>query len=230
VLFWWERDAAGAEQSFRRALELNPRHATAHHWFGNVLLSLGRGEEGLDHLGAAHDADTLSLIIGAERGAALYHLRRYGEAEAVLRSTLELGPGFGEARYWLTRTLLAQGDARAALEEARSAARLFENPAALRAEIGIALERGGRREGALEQVRRLDALRGEWPVAHDLALLYAELGLHEQACEELERALVERSTDLAFMGSDPLFEPLAGDPCFGVVQERLRTPRSEATD
>jgi TolB-like protein/tetratricopeptide (TPR) repeat protein len=228
VLFWWDRDAAGAEAEFRRALELNPNHATAHHWYGNVLLSLDRIEEALDHLQAAHRSDPLALIIGAELGAALYHARRHDEAVERLRSTIELDPGFAEAHYWLTRTLLAKGDLAGALAEAELARKLYVRPNAMLAEMGLAHARGARPERARECLELLEEQRGERPVSYALSILYAGLGETAEALEALERAAHERSTDLSFMSTDPVFDPLRGEPRFREIQSRLRRPRSVA--
>ena len=36
----YEYDWAGAEQNYRKAIELNPNHATANHWYGIFLFTL----------------------------------------------------------------------------------------------------------------------------------------------------------------------------------------------
>ena len=41
ALFEYDWDFAGAEKEFRRAIELNPNYATAHHWFGECLSVYG---------------------------------------------------------------------------------------------------------------------------------------------------------------------------------------------
>jgi len=38
---------AGAEKEFKRAIELNPNLATAHHWYGDYLTNMGRFDEAL---------------------------------------------------------------------------------------------------------------------------------------------------------------------------------------
>src|SRR5204862_5140339 len=43
-----EIDLAGAMREYKRAIELNPNDATAHHWFGNdTLAAVGRLEEAI---------------------------------------------------------------------------------------------------------------------------------------------------------------------------------------
>jgi tetratricopeptide (TPR) repeat protein len=225
VLFWWDRDAARSEQEFRRALALSPGYATAHHWYGNVLLSLDRVEEAVTELEMAHRADPLSLIIGAERGAALYHARRFVEAEDVLRGTIELDPRFHDAHYWLARTLIARDDASGALEELRRTQEIYPEPSELLGERGVALVRSGRLSEARAALARLQALDRDRPVAHGLAMLHAALGEKTQALRALERAATQRASDLAFLGTDPLLDSLRAEPAFAALRERLRRPR-----
>ncbi len=47
VKAYHEFDHAGAEILFRRAVELNPSYATAHHWYSDFLAEAGRPEEAL---------------------------------------------------------------------------------------------------------------------------------------------------------------------------------------
>jgi DNA-binding winged helix-turn-helix (wHTH) protein/TolB-like protein/Tfp pilus assembly protein PilF len=225
ALFWWDRDAVGAEAGFKRALELNPGHATAHHWYGNVLLSLGRTEEAAAQLEEAYRADPLSLIIGAERASVLYHARRFDEAADLLRRTLELDPTFREAHYWLVRTLLARGDHDGAIEACRAGQRVYPQPWAMLAEMGVALARKGRIQEAHEQRRKLEALAGQHPVAYELAVLHAGLGETGNALTDLEHAAVERASDLSFLSTDPAFDTLRQEPRFRALEARLRQPR-----
>jgi Tfp pilus assembly protein PilF len=42
VIFWGMWDAADAEKEFRRAIELDPKKAKAHHWYATFLHALVR--------------------------------------------------------------------------------------------------------------------------------------------------------------------------------------------
>src|SRR5208282_5618699 len=55
--FDWDLDTAGKE--FRRAIELNPGYATAHHWYAWHLSLLGRYEEALAEMRKAENLDPL---------------------------------------------------------------------------------------------------------------------------------------------------------------------------
>ncbi len=50
---------AEAEKEFKRAIELNPKYATAYHWYSIMLLGLGRKDEALAMIQRAHELDPL---------------------------------------------------------------------------------------------------------------------------------------------------------------------------
>ncbi|MGH9411117.1 MAG: protein kinase domain-containing protein, partial [Vicinamibacterales bacterium] len=88
-----------AEQALRRACELAPGHAPAHHRLALLLSALGRHDEALDEIQRAHELDPLSLIIGTAVGRVLHFQRRYDDAIDQIRRTLDLDPRFMQARF-----------------------------------------------------------------------------------------------------------------------------------
>ena len=58
--FDWDFDSAGKE--FRRAIELNPGYATAHHWYAWHLSLVGQNEEAIVEMKKAESLDPLSII------------------------------------------------------------------------------------------------------------------------------------------------------------------------
>jgi tetratricopeptide (TPR) repeat protein len=71
-------DSAGKE--FRRAIELNPSYATAHHWNAMNLGLLGRPKEAPAEMRKAENLDPLSLIINSDLAVSSPYafLRRIG--------------------------------------------------------------------------------------------------------------------------------------------------------
>ena len=51
---------------FRRAIELNPNYATAHHWYSSMLTGAGRLDEALAQAERAAELDPLSSVITNE--------------------------------------------------------------------------------------------------------------------------------------------------------------------
>jgi len=84
--FDWDLDAGGKE--FRRAIELNPDYATAHHWYAWHLSLLGRFDEALAEMRKEESLDSLSLIINADLAELLVfaHLMTNPSNRATRRS------------------------------------------------------------------------------------------------------------------------------------------------
>src|SRR6266849_6676816 len=86
-----------SEKEYRRAIELNPNYATAHHWYAEHLMWLGRFDEALTESERARQLDPLSLIIAADYGAILLFSRQYDRAIEQFRSVLRKDPNLGGA-------------------------------------------------------------------------------------------------------------------------------------
>src|SRR5208283_1188834 len=72
VSFWGMWDVATADREFRRALELNPNNAVAHHWYATYLLSLRRDPESLAEIERAQALDPASKSVLADKGSILF--------------------------------------------------------------------------------------------------------------------------------------------------------------
>ena len=90
----FEWDWAGSELEFRRAIELRPAYADAHHWCGTLLYVIGRREEGLRWKTKALELDPLSMVINTDVGRLLYFGRHYEEAAKLYRKAIASDPDF----------------------------------------------------------------------------------------------------------------------------------------
>ena len=71
-------DWLGAEQEFKRALQLDPRYPTAHHWYAvSCLAPLARLNEALDEIVLAQALDPVSLIIARDVAVIHYYKREF---------------------------------------------------------------------------------------------------------------------------------------------------------
>ena len=92
ALMTYHWDWEGAGRAFRRAMELDPRYATAHQWYGEWLAARGRTEEGVAAARRAEELDPYSMIILWNVARNLYFDRRYDEAVAQLDELRGLYP------------------------------------------------------------------------------------------------------------------------------------------
>src|SRR5262249_33656553 len=104
--FHWKWDAA--EMDYRKAINLNPNNARAHHWFALHLAQLGRTDEALEEIAIAERHDPLAPIISAARARILLTGHRFEEAAAQSHKALELESNFAPAFSVLAQALVFQ--------------------------------------------------------------------------------------------------------------------------
>ncbi len=212
-----------SEHEFRRAIELNPNYATAHHWLGNSLLTtLGRFDEAVKEGRRAIELDPLSLIINADLGSTLMIAGRYDEAIAQLQRTLKLDSNFAYAHWNLGEALYLKGDLPGAIAEYQRADALDDDPE-ITALLGAAYAKAGQRDKALACLEKLKQIEKQRFVRNYLfTFLYAALGDNATALNYLEKADNDGETpDTTWMKVDPLFDPLRGEPRFQKLIAKL---------
>ena len=97
ILHMFERDWSGAEESYKKAIELNPNYATSRQWYALYLTNVGRKKEALEMVKMAEQLDPTSMIIKAVLAQQYFQA---GEKELSLvfaNKALEISPVFGGA-------------------------------------------------------------------------------------------------------------------------------------
>jgi TolB-like protein/DNA-binding winged helix-turn-helix (wHTH) protein/Tfp pilus assembly protein PilF len=121
--FDWDFDSAGNE--FRRAIELNPGYATAHHWYAWHLALLRRYDEAIVEMRTALNLDPLSLIINADLAELLALAHRSDDSIQQSRKTIEMDPNFGLAHNHLGQAYLQKHMNDEAVAELQEAVKLW---------------------------------------------------------------------------------------------------------
>jgi TolB-like protein/Flp pilus assembly protein TadD len=226
--FCYERNWAGAEKGFKRAIELNPSYATAHEWFSDYLAAMERFEEADAEGRQAQQLDPLSLIISANRAQILYYKRQYERAVGECLRALEMDLNFWFAHWVLGCSYLELGmtrEAIAALQEAAALSRPHGGNINVLPSLAQAYVTVGRKRKALRLADELKALsqkRYVSPYCH--ALIYAALGDKDCAFAWLEKARQERCSWLTLLKVDPRVDALRSEPKFHDLVSRLGLP------
>ncbi len=211
---YYDWDWLGAEREFKLALELNPNYATAHHWYGDYLVMMGRFAEASTELERAHELDPLSLIINKTTGDPFYYGRQYDQAIEHFRKIIEAEPNFYVTHIFLGWAYEQKGQFPEAIAEFETASRLDDSPVILAA-LGRAYAVSGKRGEAqkvLEELKELSQRRYVSPYL--MAIIYTGLRKKDQAFEWLEEAYQDRSDWLAWLKVDPRLDSLRSDPRF----------------
>ena len=222
----YEWDFPSAEKNFKRALELNPSYATAHHWYGLTYLSyVGRHDEAILETQRAAELDPLSLIINASYGRAFYYAKQYDKAIEQFRKTIELDPSFVRAHLYLGWTFEAKGMFNEAIAEYEKARALDDSPV-ISASLAHVLAVAGRKDEAQKLLVELsDLSQRRYVSAYDLALIHTGLGEKDRAFQFLEKAYQERSSALSWLRVDARLDNLRSDPRFSDLQRRVGLPQ-----
>ena len=213
VKFWYDWDFAGAESEFRRAIELNPDYATAHHWYGEFLGLMGRFDEGFKELRLAQQADPLSLMINSDLGKLLLFARQTDQAIEQLQNTLEMNPDFPVARLFLALAYSQKGMHEQGITEVKKLANSPGCRTIFSATLGYIYAKAGRTEEAVNVVNQLKELRSSqrFVPPFGIALVYAGLGEKEQALQWLVQAKVEHDPFFLYVRADPNFDSLRAE-------------------
>ncbi len=223
LLHDWQWDEA--ERRFRRALALKPGLALAHHWFSEYWMARGRTDEALAELQRAEDLDPLSVILPTDRCRALYFARRYPEALASCRRALDADASFVPALITQGMVLEETGRYAEALTAFREVARLSGDGPQPRTLVARATALAGDAPAARRMLEAIEAeARARYISPYSLALVHAALGDHDAAFRELDKAVDERSSWMAYLAVNPRLEALRGDARFQGVQKRVGLP------
>jgi TolB-like protein/DNA-binding winged helix-turn-helix (wHTH) protein/Flp pilus assembly protein TadD len=222
-----EWDWATAEREYKRALELNPGDARAHHWYAGYLMYVGRFEEGIAEAKRARDLDPLSLPVNNALAGRLLVAGRVDEALAQLRQTLEMDPHFAPAHQTLGWAYLNLGKHLEAIQEFQEALRLSgTDDKDIMLDLGFAYATVGNREEARRMLAKLKKLheQGLLP-SGSIGILYGALGELDEAFAWLEKAYEERDPELTYLKvPGRRFAPLRHDPRYQRLVHRIGLP------
>ncbi len=197
--FWYDWDWAGAEESYRAAIRLNPNEPGALHDHGWLLISQGAFDEGIAQLRRAQELDPVSPRANMHVAWAYIYTRRFPQAVQEVRRALGREPGYEEAYRCLEHAYLLSGDYESAL-----AARRKRNPALAASDA--------RAFFVEEQAREAANLSTNDP--YNAAATLAMAGDRENAIAWLRKALESRNLSFPLAGVDPKLDSLHGDPRF----------------
>lgn len=211
-----------SEKEYRRAIELNPNYATAHQWYAEHLMWLGRFDEALRESERARQLDPLSLIIASDHGALLYYSRHYDRAIEQFRTVLRKDPNFGRAGSVLTFAYVEKAMFSQALANAEISRRFFGDGPGYWSPRAYIYGRAGQLEQAgreLEKLEKVSRHESQSPAV----MLWAHLGMgnKEEALADLEKAYSEHLGILATLKVEPAFDPLRSDPRFQDLLRRV---------
>jgi tetratricopeptide (TPR) repeat protein len=221
IRFAYDWDWVGSEESFQRAIELNPNYPDAHVVYAQLLRITGRGEAALAEVQHGLEMDPYNAFFQQQFALQLSAAGRHAEATARLQALLAAQPGFPPAHETLWATLYKEGRYEEALHQAVAFLgdrELGDVLTGSYASIGYA--------GAMK--RAADILARRSTEQYVAPVLIAGLYVHADdipaALEWLERAIAVHDTQIVYTTIVPVFEKLWDHPRFREIRRRINLP------
>jgi eukaryotic-like serine/threonine-protein kinase len=225
----YDWDFVGGEAEYKKAFELDPNDATAHHWYAADIASLGgREQEAIAEANRAHQLEPSSpvptLIVGVVYGS----MRQYDEAIQACKKLVNESPTYADAHRCLAFAHWGKRMYPEVIEEWKAYGQLSGDRN--ESEFASALEQGFRSagwKGALTkgiEARQAQRKTGYFS-ANQMASLYADLGDKENAFRWLNIAYRERDVNLLGLKTDFLLDPVRSDPRFSDLVRKVGLPQ-----
>jgi len=220
LVYEWNFQEANRE--FQRALQLQPKNANAHHFYGYYLIATGQLEKATEEAETALQLNPVSPILSTSVGESYYQRRLYDRAIEQHRAALGLDQAYLPALVNLGRAYAQKGmhlEARNAFQKILTY--VPEDPAVLSL-LANDFAVSGEKDAARKVLVKLQGLATKRYVPSlYIAVVYAGLGEKDQAFLWLEKAYEERCDYLVYLRSEPLGDALRNDPRYAELIHRL---------
>lgn len=201
----YDWDWTGAEQEYKRAIELNPGLSGVRSSYSNLLLELGRLPEALSQAKKAQELDPLSALTNDNLCGVLYYSGDYDQSIIQCRKTLEIDPVSHQAHRHLGQAYTQKKQYEEAISEFKKAIELSHESTEAIAELGYVFGVSGSKHEAQQILQQL-AQPVDGHISHyRLAIVYMGLGDNEKALDSLESAVKERSPGVVHLKVSPVF-------------------------
>ena len=210
----YEREPAGAELEFQKAIGLNPNYAPAHNGYAHCLMEMGQLEESWAECCLALELEPLDLENNLYLAWHYLSARQYDQAIEQLHRVLEIGPNFSLAHFLLGIAYELKREFSKAVAEFHRTGELAGTPI-LSGFLGYTYAMAGRKDEALKLLAQLlQKSKRSYVPPYSLALIYTGLGQRTEALEWLEKACVEQSRWRGWLKLTPELDSLRSEPEF----------------
>ncbi len=218
MLSW---DWKEAESTLIRAIDINPRYASArtvHSW---LLTILGRHSEAQEEARCGHDLDPFSSR-GGIPALVSYHGRLYDEAIAECERALEIDPTSFLSLLVLSLSYAGKGQYDKAVQHAGRGVSMAPGSDFLRALLGAVYAMAGQQESARAILSDLvERSKRSYVAPILISWIYSNLQDPDSAFEWLGKAYDERTCTLGPGIGYAVYDGIRKDPRFGDLLHKL---------
>jgi adenylate cyclase len=219
----YEYDFAAAEQSYLKAIELNPSSSLAHQGYALLLAQLGRHDEAREEFKKTLAVDPLSVVGNWVYSFGLFMARRYDRCIEQTNRALELDPNFPAAYLSIAFAYHMKGNHAESVE-----AYAKYNELSGSAETANVIRESFRGGGWLGFLQTMAAPDGPFGItAYIVAVTRAALGDTEGAIDKLEESFERREPHIVMMKVDPRFDEIRGHERFQALIKAVGFPEAK---
>jgi eukaryotic-like serine/threonine-protein kinase len=223
IKFYGDWDWLGADNEFKRAIQLNPNYSEARAAYSAFLSEMGRHEQALLQIRTAQEIDPVSASTGATAAWASYYARQYDAAIAEARKVLDMDPNSISAHDLLGSAYLAKGVYEKAVAEYQVIVGNSDRDPLRLVSLARAYSLAGRRPEAEKIAAQLTAAAStQYVPPLFLGVIYTALGDNDQAFSWLEKAYREHDSFMVRLKVEPGLDPLRSDPRFQDLLRRMK--------
>jgi len=220
IKLWYEWDWGGAEQEFRRSLQLNPNNSAAHREYSHYLQLRKQFDEAISENTRAIELAPLDILPSIHLAWIYADARDGAKSVAQSQHVLEMDPSFTGAYLLMARGYELEGkweDAIAAIEKAKPA-----YPHAYFAGMAYIGAASGNKVQAQQALSELTEFsRHSYVSPLDFAAYYAAVGDRDKAFQYLAAAYRQHNTWMIALEVNPGLDNLRTDPRFQEFERRV---------
>jgi TolB-like protein/Flp pilus assembly protein TadD len=222
VAFSYDWNFETAEREFQRAIALDPNDPIPHLWYGHYCIVRNRLSQALEENSHTLELDPVSPVFNTVRAQIEYSARNYDAAIVQGMRVVEQYPTYWLAYIWLGSAYREKKMYSQALEQFSKGRQLSGEQPIMIALYGHALGLSGDAAGARKGLGQLQRLaQSRYVSSLYFGAIYLGLGEKSKALDGLERAYKERNDYLAYLGVDPIADPLRAEPRFTQLLQKI---------
>ena len=210
VKFCYEWDWKGAEENYKRAIELNPNYATAYAWYAYYLSAMKRFDEAIREAKKARELDPLSFDISMSMVYVFLYSGQCDSAITLANEILKIDSTLAFGYDMLGNCYLCKKMYNEAINQ-------YQKSIALKSSISLSwLAYAYAASGKENEARKIlsdliEESKHRYVDPFLFAVVYLALGEHDKVIECLEKAYEYRSLMLLFIRTFPGWEDYSKD-------------------
>lgn len=204
VKMFFEWDWKGAEESFKKTIDINPGSSDAHQYYSMFLQIMRRDNEAVIQAKIAAELNPLSPLTNSILGDAYRNSGRFAEAIDIYSKISQADPQYRTSVYGLGWSYWELGETENAEKTFMKAQNMTSADDKGITQLGYIYAKTGRIEKANECLRKLlerEKREKDTSLSVDHAIIYSGLGEFDKAFEYLEKAFREKQGGLLFIRS-----------------------------